>query len=73
MFPNLSVKGFTNFEQFFYDLHLSKARKKPYQMAFLKQVDKCAGELVLKKSSPNVKTIKYGNVQDIANCLSKLR
>lgn len=73
IFPHLCVKGFTNFEQFFYDLHLSKAKHKPYQFAFLKKMDPCVGELVLKRSSPNLQTIKYCDSKDLANCSSKVR
>lgn len=72
-FPNLTVKGFTNFEQFFFDVHLSKHKKCPYKMAFLKNVDTCAGELVLKKSSPSIQTFKYSDSDDLSNCLSKVR
>lgn len=71
--PWMRVRGFTSFHQLFYALHLAKAKKRPYCVAFIKKNASPIGEIVLKHAIPNVKTYKYSDTQDLTKQLPVLQ
>lgn len=66
------VKGFTEYSQLFYALHMAKAKRHPYTVAFLRE-NEPVGELIIHKSDPEVKTYKYSDTQNLLRMLPTLR
>lgn len=66
------VKGFSDYKQLFYALHLAKAQNCPYEVAFIRDEDQVVS-LILKKSDPEVKTYKYSDTQNLADILPVVR
>ena len=71
--PWFRVKGFTDYKSLFLALHLADARKNPFSIAFIHGQDYSAGELVIKKSIPSLKTYKYSDTQNLLTLLPPLR
>lgn len=71
--PWVRVKGFTSFRQFFLALHVASAKKCPFSIAFIQDEEEEAGELVLKKSDPTIKTIKYSDSRNLTMMLPAAR
>jgi hypothetical protein len=67
------VRGFTDYHQFFYALHLAKAKKNPFTIAFLRKDEPEEGELILKQTAPRIRTYKYSDTQELASRLSPVR
>ena len=64
--PWVRVKGFTDFRQFFVALHVARAKKHPFSVAYIREDALEAGELVLKRTAPSIKTIKYTDTQTLS-------
>lgn len=71
--PWFRVKGFTDFKQLFIALHVAKAKKHPFSVAFVRSNVSFAGPLILNKSLPNIKMIKYSDTQNLATMLPNRR
>ncbi len=65
--PWFKVRGFADFKQFFLALHLAK--KTPFSMAFIRDSDPSAGEAIIKKVNPDIKTLKYSDTQQLSMML----
>ena len=66
------VRGFTEYKQLFYALHIAKAKRNPYSVAFLRENESVC-ERIIQKSDPEVKTYKYSDTQNLLKMLPSLR
>ena len=71
--PWVRVKGFTDFSQFFLALHLARAKKHPFSVAYIREDAPKVGSLILKKTDPSIKTIHYSNSQNLAAMVLTVR
>lgn len=71
--PWTRVKGFTDFNQLFLALRMANAKKNPYSVAFIKDNEPEAGSRILKKTTPNIKTVKYSDTQNLATMVPTIR
>lgn len=67
------VKGFTDYNQLFLALHVAKAKRRPFSLAFFKGSGVNTAELVVKKSEPSIQTYKYKDTQNLKTILPALR
>ena len=63
------VKGFSDFKQLFLALHVAKAKNRPFQIAYVKSSFPSVGPIVLKKSDPDIKIVKYSDTQNLPSVL----
>lgn len=71
--PWCRIRGFANYHQLFLALHLAKAKKRPFSMAFIRESEPVEGELVLKRADPSIKMYKYSDTQNLATMLMTSR
>ena len=71
--PWFRIRGFTNYRQLFLALKIAKAKRRPFSVAFIRDTEPEAGEIVLKRSEPTIKTFKYSDTQELATHLPVLR
>lgn len=69
----IKIWGFRDYEKFFLALHLAKAKKNPFTMAFIRGGDFPAGEAILKKEEPTIKIYRYSDTQSLIFNLPVLR
>lgn len=67
------VKGFTHYKDLFLALRMAQAKKNPYTIAFIREEEKSALDLLLQRTDPNIKTYKYSDTQNLSLMLPKLR
>lgn len=67
------VKGFTHYKDLFLALRVAQAKRNPYTVAFIRENEKSALDMILKNSDPNIKTYKYFDTQDLNSILPKSR
>lgn len=66
--PWFRIRGFADFKQFFVALHLAK--RHPFSIAFIRDTEPSAGEAVIKKINPAIKTFKYSDTQQLSVLLA---
>lgn len=71
--PWIKVWGFRDYRKLFLALHLAKAKKKPFTIAFIRDSEPPAGEIILKKEEPAIKIYKYSDTQRLILNLPTLR
>ena len=67
--PWVIVKGFTDFRQLFLALHMAHAKNREFSVAYIRENTLEAGELVLKKVAPFIKTSKYSDTHSLETML----
>jgi hypothetical protein len=65
------VMGVTNFRDLFKEIQLAKANKCPYDFALIHPPEDMSVTLVLNKTSPELKTMKYSDTQKLNAFLPK--
>lgn len=71
--PWVRVRGFTDFKELFLALHVARVKKRPFSLAFIRETTEEAGSLVLKKTDPFLKTIKYSDSQILVTMIPSHR
>lgn len=71
--PWIKIWGFRDYKKLFIALHLAKAKKNPFTVAFIRDNEPPAGELILKKEQPSIKIYKYSDTQRLILSLPTLR
>lgn len=71
--PWVRVRGFTDFQQLFLALRVAKAKKHPFSVAYIREDSTEAGELVLRKTDPSIKTVKYSDTQNLVTLMPATR
>lgn len=69
----LRVKGFTDYRQFFNEIHVAIARHHPYSMVFIREKESIPISLILKRTDPLIKTYNYSDTKNFENILPALR
>lgn len=70
---SIIVKGFSDYRDFFEEIEVAKAKRRPYKYAFLRGKNDAPAVLILKRADPEVKTIRYSDTQNLSKYLPVLR
>ena len=66
------VKGFSSYRDFFEEIEVAKAKRRPYKYAFLHGKNDAPAALILNRADPEVKTIRYSDTQNLSKYLPVL-